>query len=275
MANETARLDAVLVARGAVGGREKAKELIAGGLVTVNGQTATKPSMPISPTDVLTWDNSGQRYVGRGGYKLERALELAEIPVAGAVAMDVGASTGGFTDCLLQHGARHVYAVDVGHDQLHPTLRANPAVTVLEGMDVRRTDELRAALDEPPTVCTADVSFISLTVVLPSILQVLPKGAWLVCLIKPQFEAGRAAIGKNGVVKQPSAHKTVLRTVCEQFAAQGCRLHALAPSPIRGGEGNAEYVSVWRYASDDASPPNMPDIDALVKEALGNKGADR
>lgn len=256
------RLDAWLVSHGVFGGRDTAKRHIAAGEVRVNGQIVRRPAAPVAEDDAVTCDG-GERYVGRGGYKLEKALSMAEIPLAGAVALDVGASTGGFTDCMLQNGARRVYAVDVGHGQLHPRLRADSAVVCLEGTDIREPDISRKIPDHP-TVCSIDVSFISLKQVLPAALPLLAEDAWLICLIKPQFEAGRGAVGKGGVVKDPAAHRAVLADVCASFAALDCGLWCLTYSPIRGGEGNVEYLAVLRRGA----PDRPTDIRAVVDKAM-------
>lgn len=259
----TMRLDAWLVRQGYCGGRDAAKRRIAAGEVTVNGVTARRPSAPVGEGDEVLC--AAARYVGRGGDKLEKALALAgaEIPLSGAVALDVGASTGGFTDCLLQHGAAKVYAVDVGHGQLHPALRANPAVVCLEGTDIRAADISRK-IPERAAVCTVDVSFISLTRVIPAALGLLTADAALVCLMKPQFEAGRSALGKNGVVKDPAVHREVLRRLCAAFADAGLGLRALTHSPIRGGEGNIEYLAMLRRGGET----RPVDIAAVVQAAF-------
>lgn len=267
MTSESGRLDAVLVTMG-IGSRTKAKELIADGQVQVNGNVIRKAAYAVRPADVVTFDSGSQRYVGRGGYKMEKALTLVPLTTEGCTAMDVGASTGGFTDCLLQHGASMVYAVDVGHDQLHPSLRENPAVINLEGTDIRRTADLAPLLRaHPPTVCSIDVSFISIRQVLPSVLALLPLGATIICLIKPQFEAGRQAIGKRGVVRAARAHEEVLRSCCALFQEQNCRLLALDFSPVRGGEGNVEYLAVLRYPSDGGETVKV-ELPALVRRAF-------
>ncbi|MBQ7089394.1 MAG: TlyA family RNA methyltransferase [Clostridia bacterium] len=240
------RLDAYLVAIGAAGGREKAKEIIEASFVTVNGVTVTKASRRIAPTDKVVCAAPAQKYVGRGGYKLERAIEAAGLRLTDAVAMDVGASTGGFTDCMLQNGAARVYAVDVGHDQLHPTLRSDPRVVALEGTDVRSATLAAAVAAESIAFCSVDVSFVSLSHVLPAILPYLAADAVLVCLIKPQFEAGKAAVGKRGVVKDRKVHVRVLAEQLCLFASHNLAPLWLGHSPITGGEGNIEYLAVLR-----------------------------
>lgn len=238
------RLDAHLVEIGAASGREKAKEIIEAGFVTVNGSVVTKASRRIAPDDVVVCVAPIQKYVGRGGYKLERAIEAAGLSLTDAVTMDVGSSTGGFTDCMLQHGAAKVYAVDVGHDQLHPTLREDPRVVVLEGTDVRSEALATAVAEGSVTFCSVDVSFVSLSHVLPAILPYLAPEATLVCLIKPQFEAGKAAIGKHGVVKDRKVHAQVLSRQLCLFSENGLAPVWLGHSPITGGEGNIEYLAV-------------------------------
>lgn len=258
------RLDTYLVVAGYAGGRDKAKELVASGQVLVNGAPVTKPAHRVTPTDVVECRAPREKYVGRGGLKLERAIAAADLVLTDAVAMDVGSSTGGFTDCMLQAGAARVYAVDVGHDQLHPTLRSDPRVTVLEGTDVR-SDRLRDAVAaDSVTFCSVDVSFVSLSNVLPAILPYLAADATLVCLIKPQFEAGRSAIGKRGVVKDRKVHRRVLADQLALFASLGLTPAWVGHSPITGGEGNIEYLAVLRRAGE--SP--VTDVSALVDAAF-------
>lgn len=258
------RLDAYLVAVGAAGGREKAKEIIEAGYVSVNGATVTKASRRIAPTDTVTCAAPAQKYVGRGGYKLEKAIEAAGLSLTDAVAMDVGASTGGFTDCMLQNGAVRVYAVDVGHDQLHPTLRNDRRVVNFEGTDIRSQALSDAVAVGSITFCSVDVSFVSLSHVLPAILPYLAQDATLVCLIKPQFEAGKAAIGKHGVVKDKKVHARVLSQQLCLFAEHGLAPVWLGHSPITGGEGNIEYLAVLRRG---ASTP-VWDPTAVVQTAF-------
>lgn len=258
------RLDTYLVAVGAAGGREKAKEIIESGYVSVNGTVVTKASRRFAPTDTVVCTAPTQKYVGRGGYKLERAIEAADLCLIDAVAMDVGASTGGFTDCMLQNGAVRVFAVDVGHDQLHPTLCADPRVVNLEGTDIRSATLGAAVAAGSITFCSVDVSFVSLSHVLPAILPYLADTATLVCLIKPQFEAGKAAVGKRGVVKDRKVHARVLTQQLCLFAE-----HHLAPvwlghSPITGGEGNIEYLAVLRRGV----PSPVWDVAAVVHAAF-------
>lgn len=257
------RLDAYLVAAGFASGREKAKELLATGQVMVNGKAVTKASYRVGPADCVTCDAPAPKYVGRGGLKLEKAIQAADLTLTGLTAMDVGASTGGFTDCMLQSGAVHVYAVDVGHDQLHPSLREDDRVTVLEGTDVRSEALAQAVPAGSVDFCSVDVSFVPLSRVLPSILPYLAETATLVCLIKPQFEAGKSAIGKHGVVKDPKEHRRVLAEQMTLFSELGLAPVWLSHSPITGGEGNIEYLAVLRRGAS-----GFVDVTAVVQTAF-------
>lgn len=266
--SESERLDAYLVTSGQVTGRDKAKELIRAGSVTVNGVPVTKPSAMVSDGDTVVC-TADTRYVGRGGFKLEAALaSLLPLPTP-CTAMDVGASTGGFTQCMLEGGADRVYAVDVGHGQLHPTLVADPRVVNLEGTDIRDQQKLSVIAPHSIDLLAMDVSFISVHTVLPSVLSYLHDGARLLILIKPQFEAGRADIGKNGIVRDRRVHVRVLREMCERFDACGCGLQQLTASPITGGagrqDGNIEYIAVLTYGAPSAA---TPDLRRLVDETF-------
>ena len=260
---EGCRLDALLVQRGLASGREKAKELLAAGAVTVNGRPVTKAAARVRPGDTVACSAAPPPYVGRGGYKLEKALDGQSL--AGCMCLDVGASTGGFTDCMLQHGADRVYAVDVGRGQLHPRLRADGRVTVLEGTDIR-APELAAVLPaQGIDLASVDVSFISLTHVLPAVLPYLKPEGRLVCLIKPQFEAGRAAVGKGGIVRDRRVHRRVLESRLVAMQALGLTAERLTWSPITGGEGNIEYLAVLRKGT--ARPLPQPP-EAVVDAAF-------
>ncbi len=262
-ANDGVRLDTWLVQNGFAGGREKAKELIAADFVAVDGRPIKKASFCVTPTMSVVCTAPAQKYVGRGGYKLEKALALDGFSADGAVCMDVGASTGGFTDCMLQNGASHVFAVDVGHDQLHPTLRADERVTVLEGTDIRG-EELKSAIPASSIAfCSVDVSFVSLGHILPSVLPYLAEDATLVLLIKPQFEAGVADVGKRGVVKDRRVHIRVLRQMLALFDSLHLTLTHLTYSPITGGEGNIEYLAVLGRSA----APTVTDVAEVVDEA--------
>ncbi len=267
MNEEKMRLDALLVEKGLVSGREKAKELIENGAVTVNGKTVTKASKKVDEDSAVTCDTTSIRFVGRGGFKLEKALAISGCDVKGVVAMDIGASTGGFTDCLLQAGAAKVYAIDVGTDQLHPSLRSDARVTVLEGTDVR-SSALQAVISaQSVDVCAVDVSFISLTQVLPATLPFLKDGATVLCLIKPQFEAGKSAIGKNGVVRDAKVHRRVLESLCMFFSENNLSIQALDFSPITGGEGNIEFLAALVYSNTKPCRPLPLSVKDVVDAA--------
>lgn len=263
------RLDAFLVENGMASGREKAKELIRDGAVTVNGKVADKPSITVSADDTVTCAKEACAYVGRGGVKLEKALALMEVSLTDAVAMDIGASTGGFTHCLLNHGAAKVYAVDVGHGQLHPTLCADARVENWEGTDIRSEALHTAVSPSSVDIITVDVSFISLSQVLPYALPFLKDNGIAVVLIKPQFEVGKADVGKGGIVRNKSAHVRVLRELCECFAQNGCAVSQLTVSPILGGagrtRGNIEYLAVLQKGD---APSMTGDVRRMVEDAF-------
>ncbi|MBQ9413697.1 MAG: TlyA family RNA methyltransferase [Clostridia bacterium] len=265
--SEAMRLDAALVERGLAGGRDKAKRLILGGTVCVNGVVVRKPATPVTSADDIACSRP-RRYVGRGGEKLEKILDASVLlDAAGKRCADIGASTGGFTDCLLQHGAAHVYAIDVGHDQLHSSLRADPRVTVMEGVDIRDRDAVAAIIpDRPIDICTVDVSFISLTRIWESVLPLLRGDGKFICLIKPQFEAGRAALSKKGIVRDPRDRERVLRTMLAFWKEQHACVISLTRSPIEGGDGNVEYLAV--VSLQDAQP--MQD-EQLIEAAMAEQ----
>ncbi len=233
------RLDTLLVARGLASSREKAKRLILAGAVRVNGQLAGKPSDLVAQ-DATLEVHAAEKYVSRGGYKLEAALQAFHIDCAGKTCLDIGASTGGFTDCLLQHGAARVHAVDVGKGQLAWKLRQDPRVIVREGVNAR---ELTG---EPVDIVTIDVSFISLRKVLPAAVQLLRPGGHLVALIKPQFEAGRRFVSRGGVVRNSAVHEQV-KTEVIRFATVtlGLRLIGVCDSPLLGPAGNKEFLAAF------------------------------
>jgi len=267
------RLDAELVTRGLASGREYAKEYIRAGKVLVNGTTASKPSQTVSEQDEITC-SAAEAFVGRGGHKLKKAIEIGCYNLQNATALDIGASTGGFTDCMLRHGVTAVYAIDVGHGQLHPTLVADPRVRNLEATDIRSPALADTIPNGTAQFCAIDVAFISVTLIAQYILPFLTPAADIVCLVKPQFESGRAAIGKGGVVRDPHAHITAIGNVIDCFAALNCGVTALTFSPITGGDGNIEYLLLMRYNSDETY--THPDITGTVNDAFNSlKGADR
>jgi len=238
------RLDQLLVQRGLAESREKAQRLIRAGAVRVHGQPAAKPGHT-EAEDAEISVAAPPRFVSRGGEKLVAALEHFAIDVREQVAVDVGSSTGGFTDCLLQHGARRVFAVDVGKGQLHWSMRQDPRVTVIEGVNAR--EMIPAWFDEAPAMAVVDVSFISLEKILPAVRLVLAEHAQCVTLIKPQFEAGREQVGKGGVVRDAAVHQAVIERI-RQFGEQqlGWQWQGICPSPIRGPAGNVEFLAYWR-----------------------------
>ena len=262
---EKMRADAALYARGLAASREKARGLIAAGLANVNGAPISKPAQKVAPSDALEVLGQAHPYVGRGGLKLEKALKVFDVDPAGAVCADVGASTGGFTDVLLQNGAKRVYAIDVGFGQLDPLLAADPRVVSMERTNARAlTPDMFPARS---TLAVMDVSFISVTLVMPALFEVLGDGGRLICLIKPQFEAGRAQVGKHGVVSKPSAHAEALRKVCDFAMTLGWQAQGLDYSPIAGGSGNLEFLGDFVPRARCARWVSPEDIAALVKRA--------
>ena len=235
------RIDQLLVDRGLAAGRGEAQRLVLRGLVRIAGQPAAKPGQQVATDAPIAVEPSG-RYVGRGGEKLAGALVAFCLPIEGRVAMDVGASTGGFTDCLLQHGARRVYAVDVGYGQLAWSLRQDPRVVVMERANIRTLSP--AAIPEPVSLVTADLSFISLRLVLPALRPFLGAPADLVVLVKPQFEVGRRLVGRGGVVRDPAMREAAVRQVAAVAESAGYQVRGWAPSVLPGPKGNQEYF-LW------------------------------
>jgi 23S rRNA (cytidine1920-2'-O)/16S rRNA (cytidine1409-2'-O)-methyltransferase len=234
------RLDVLLVERGLAPTRAKAQALVMAGQVYVAGQKRTKAGEPIVP-DAPIEVRGGLDYVGRGGLKLAHALDIFGVEVTDLIALDVGACTGGFTDVLLQRGARRVYAIDVGYGQLAYELRVDPRVVVLERTNIRHLETLPdGALADCGVV---DVSFISLRLVLPAMQRLMQPGGFVVALIKPQFEAGPNDVGKGGIVRDPDVHRRVLQEVIEAAAGMGLALRGLTRSPITGAAGNTEFLA--------------------------------
>lgn len=258
-----ARLDAELVARGIARSRERAKEMIKSGAVSVNGMTVKKASLEISADDEIKSDEQ-EIYVGRGALKLEKAFDTFRLDFTGKVCLDIGASTGGFTEFMIQHGAEKVYAVDVGHGQLAESLRQEKRVVNMENTDIRciSAESIGGAVD---FIC-ADVSFISLTKILPKIYELLRDNAVAVVLIKPQFEAGKKDIGKRGVVKDRKVHERVLAEMDGFFRLTGFAPLNYTFSPIKGGSGNIEYLAELEKSSAN---PSLCDFRKLIAEAFG------
>jgi 23S rRNA (cytidine1920-2'-O)/16S rRNA (cytidine1409-2'-O)-methyltransferase len=234
------RLDAELVRRGLAGSRAEAQAAVESGRVLVAGAPASKPARLVAPGEPVTLLGDGPRFVSRGGDKLDAALTTFGLDVAGRRALDAGASTGGFTDCVLQRGVAHVVAVDVGHGQLHPRLRADPRVDARERTNIRHVtaDGIGGAVD----LVVADLSFISLRTVVGALLACCRPGADLVLLVKPQFEAGRAVVSKGkGVVRDPSVHAAVLEQISDVLLGEGAAIMGQMESPLRGADGNTEF----------------------------------
>lgn len=259
------RADLYLVQNGYSDSRTLAQKLIAEGAVTVDGRILKKPSddIPEGEHTVTVRATADTRYVGRGGLKLEAALAAFPIRVEGCVAADIGASTGGFTDCLLQNGAARVYAVDAGHGQLHPRLLADPRVRSAEGMNARsltpadlcrierewqelHPEALAPEFDGRVEGIVMDVSFISQTLLHPALACILQDGGWMITLVKPQFELTRSALNKQGIVKQEKDRKAALDKVLTSASACGFEAVSVIPSPIEGGDGNREYLAYFR-----------------------------
>ena len=239
------RLDRILVARGLVETRSRARDLIVRGQVSVDGRAVTKPGALVTETAALALAEPAD-YVSRGALKLEAALDAFGLDAAQRVCLDVGASTGGFTEVLLARGAGKVYAVDVGRDQLHGRIRADQRVVSLEGLDARELS--LAHVPQPVSAIVADVSFISLEKVLPSALALAAMGAWLVVLVKPQFEAGREAIGKGGIVRDQAVRDQQAAKIAAWLGGQpGWRVIGSMASPIEGGSGNQEFLVGARF----------------------------
>ncbi len=257
-----ARLDVYLTEHGYAPSRARAKQLIADGRVKLGGRAALKPSEEVRDGAEVEV-SEGMDYVGRGALKLLGAFEAFPIDVSGRRCADIGASTGGFTQVLLEKGAAAVYAVDVGHGQLAPALREDSRVINREGVNVRYLPP--DFFEEGADFACCDLSFISLTMILPPLAAALPEGAEIVALIKPQFEAGKEALGKGGILRDKKKHIQVLERLTAFFAAKGLSLRGLCPSPVTGGDGNTEYLA---YLIKNGEPPRTFDIGHIVGEAL-------
>lgn len=279
------RLDSELVRRGLVSSRQGARSLIESGDVLVSGATADKPARLVSAGEPIVVQGPPPAFVGRAGGKLDAALDAFGIDVAGIRAIDVGASTGGFTDCLLQRGAIGVVALDVGHGQLHERLRGDDRVTVVERCNVRSldpatctSDERHAIVGDQVPLVVADLSFISLRTVRDALVGLLVPGGEMVLLIKPQFEAGRQQVSRgSGVITDPAIWTGVLSDVLSHFAAAGLVLVGLIESPVRGARGNVEFLAHVRdkppAAHDDATKPVAGDVEQLLNAVVAAAAA--
>ena len=256
------RLDVLLVERGLATSREKAKAMIMAGEVLVDNEREDKAGSMFPEEVEIVLKGKPLPYVSRGGLKLEKAMKNFDLTLDGKVCMDVGASTGGFTDCMLQNGAVKVYSVDVGHGQLDWKLRNDPRVVCMERTNIRYVTP--EDLGEPLDLSVVDVSFISLKIVLPAIQKLLKPTGQVLCLIKPQFEAGKENVGKKGVVRDPAVHAQVLRDFTALVASLNFTIRNLTFSPVKGPEGNIEFLAHLSMQPGQEMPP---DIDALVAQA--------
>lgn len=269
MNEQSMRLDQRLIAEGKASSREKAKELVQNGCVSVNGFCAKKAGQAVTEHDIITVSLAGffagdyesdEVFVSRGGHKLAKALACFGLSPEGCICLDAGASTGGFSDVLVRRGAEQVYAIDVGHGQFDEKLRKNEKIVVQEGINVRylSSEDFPSKMD----FVTADLSFISLTKVFPALSAVIRDGGTLVCLVKPQFEAGPGAVDKNGVIKDPAVRLEVLRNVSRSASANGFSVKGVTYSPILGPEGNIEFLL---YA---VKQPGSEADDKLLSDAV-------
>lgn len=260
MASGQERLDIALVERGIVETRSKAQAMILAGDVEVDGQRVTRAGHKVFPEQALTL-RPRKRFVSRGGDKLQHALEAFQIDASGLVCADFGASTGGFTDVLLQAGASRVYAIDVGYGQLDLRLRNDPRVVVMERVNARSIESLPELID----LVVIDVSFISLKLIFPAVARVIRDRGSCIALIKPQFEAGRGEVGKKGVVSDPAIHRRVLLSVADWATEQGFTVLGLTRSPLKGPEGNSEFlIHIVRRRTEESGP----DIAVLIDEVM-------
>lgn len=262
---EKMRLDAAMVSAGLAASRERAKALINAGLVLVNGQKAEKSALIVDDGDEISLKGSDIPYVSRGGLKLEKAIKTFDISLQGKICCDIGASTGGFTDCMLQNGAQKVYAIDVGYGQLAWTLRQDDRVVNLERTNIRYITEEQ--VPEAVDFCSVDVSFISLKKVLPVVHRLLVHGGKSVVLIKPQFEAGREKVGKKGVVRDAKVHEEVIQNISTFAAEERFTIHGLTYSPVRGPEGNIEYLLFLEKSTEMGTPLSNEEIFETVEES--------
>ena len=255
--SEKERIDCALVSRGFIESREKAKAIIMSGIVFVNNQKCDKPGYTVKADDKIEVRGEKLKYVSRGGLKLEKAMNVFNIRLDGCVCADIGASTGGFTDCMLQNGASKVFAVDVGYGQLAWKLRTDSRVVNLERTNFRYVTNEQ--ITEPLDFASVDVSFISLSLILPVLGSLLRPDAFAVCLIKPQFEAGKDNVGKKGVVRDRSVHIAVIEKIIDVSVQNGFSVTGLDYSPIKGPEGNIEYLC---YLKKSDLPRVLTDVTA-------------
>lgn len=242
------RIDLYLVEKGLVKSRERAKELIKSGKIIADGKVISKPSVDVNDGVNIEITGEQLKYVGRGGLKLEKALTEFNIDLSNRICIDIGASTGGFTDCMLQNGAAYVYAVDVGHDQLDTRLKNDMRVCNMERNNIKNMTADNFPLN--PSFISTDVSFVSLTQIIPKIKELLPTYGEAIVLVKPQFEAGKSSIGKNGIVKDPKVHIKVIENIILFCSSLNIKAVGLTFSPISGGDGNIEYLLHLKHGSE-------------------------
>lgn len=260
------RLDILLVNNGLAASREKAKTLIKEGRVSVDGKVITKASFEAEEDCEIAVAASEDEFVSRGGYKLLKAIQFFNIDLNNKTCMDIGASTGGFTDCMLKHGAKKVFAIDVGHDQLAESLRNDDRVISLEDTNFRYVtmEDLEEFADEKDDLtinfASVDVSFISLKIILPVAYRLLADNGEMACLIKPQFEAGKERVGKHGVVKEKSVHEDVIKQIISFCIDLGFSVSGLTYSPIKGPEGNIEYLIYIKKSADESATVNVKNV---------------
>ncbi len=264
------RLDVLLVERGDFPSREKAQAAIMAGQVHIRGERSGKAGDMMETDTPIDVRGPAIAYVSRGGLKLEKALKVFSISLEQKTCLDIGASTGGFTDCMLQKGAARVFAVDVGYGQLAWTLRSDPRVVCIERTNFRYVKPVD--IGEQVDFATADVSFISLSLILPPARSVLKENGQMVCLVKPQFEAGREKVGKKGVVRDPAVHLDVLRKTCQAAVRNHYKVLGLSWSPIRGPEGNIEYL-MWLSCGEGTGIDVDSEAEAVVLASHGDEGA--
>ncbi|MFI3115924.1 MAG: TlyA family RNA methyltransferase [Clostridia bacterium] len=256
------RLDILLVEKGLVPSRERAKTTIMSGIVYVENQKADKVGATYEETANIEVRGATLKYVSRGGLKLEKALNYFEILPNDHICMDIGASTGGFTDCLLQNGAKKVYSIDVGYGQLAWSIRTDERVVAMERTNIRKVT--REEISDNPSLAVIDVSFISLKLVLPVARELMAEKAEILCLVKPQFEAGREKVGKKGVVREKETHKEVLYNFCENAKNAGFSVENITYSPIKGPEGNIEFLAHIKTIDTDF---HLDTVEKVVEEA--------
>ena len=260
------RLDVLLFEKGLCPSRERAKTAIMEGIVYIAGQKAGKAGDMVDENAELEVRGNDNAFVSRGGKKIEKALNYFAIDPSGLTVMDVGASTGGFTDCLLRRGAEKVYSIDVGYGQLAWSLRQDPRVKCMERTNIRYvTPDM---LEETPSLCVIDVSFISLKLIFPALYPLLREGGEIACLIKPQFEAGREKVGKKGVVRDPAVHLEVLQQFLRHAKENNFTVLGITYSPIRGPEGNIEYLGFLRKSDEPDTIPELSDVVAASHDEL-------